>query len=202
MRTGILVWLGLLLATSAAAAGAGNQGTQTVSGEPVLVYSRWSDELADADRTPLLRVYADGTVLLHRPRHWRDPGDYPVRLPAAEVRALLIELHAQGLARLDPVDVAADHERAEQAQQRQSATRWVDSETAFSEIRVDWSGTIDAAQAPLRNHLVYANLQIVAARYPQVASLVRLAAAERTLIALYDRLDPTRHESARQEPSP
>jgi hypothetical protein len=57
--------------------------------------------IAQADRTPFVRVYSDGRVLVHYPRYTVKSGDYMLELTAEELRALLGTFAKEEIVTLD-----------------------------------------------------------------------------------------------------
>ncbi|MEM7465921.1 MAG: hypothetical protein AAF387_03450 [Pseudomonadota bacterium] len=57
----------------------------------LISYSVRHDMLAENDPTPLLRIYGNGLVKVHRPYHMKLAGDYEMRLDENELQALCRE---------------------------------------------------------------------------------------------------------------
>ena len=156
-------------------------GSQAAAAEPLLRYAVWADEPASADRAVRLAVHADGRVELHRPAHFRDPGDYVAHVGAAQALRLVDDLRALGLADFDPVEVAASAERAALDRRARDGVLHASSEIVTTEFVL--AGAASGA-APKR--LVVENLQWQAGLYPQVESLLRLAEAEQRVQRFVD----------------
>lgn len=156
-------------------------GSQAAAAEPLLRYAVWADEPASADRALRLAVHADGRVELHRPAHFRDPGDFVAEVGAAQARRLVEDLRALGVADLDPVEVAAGAERAALDRRAHDGVLHASSEIVTTEFVL--AGTVDGAEP---DRLVIENLQWQAGLYPQVESLLRLAEAEQRVQRFVD----------------
>jgi len=159
-------------------------GSPAAAAEPLLRYAVWADEPASADRAVRLAVHADGRVELHRPAHFRDPGDFVAEVGAAQARRLVEDLRALGVADLDPVEVAAGAERAALERRAHDGVLHASSEIVTTELVL--AATVDGA-APTR--LVLENLQWQSGLYPQVEALARLAEAEQRVQRFIDAVE-------------
>lgn len=57
--------------------------------KPVISYRQILPEFADQDPTPLVRIYGDGRVLVHRPAYLKNSGTFEMRMPANELDAFV-----------------------------------------------------------------------------------------------------------------
>lgn len=175
--------LGVVFAVLLAAVACGSQAAAAAA-EPLLRYAVWADEPASADRALRLEVHADGRVELHRPAHFRDPGDFVAQVGAAQALRLVNDLRALGVADFDPVEVAASAERAALDRRARDGVLHASSETVTTEF-------VLAAAAPgaAPKRLLFENLQWQAGLYPQVEALARLAEAERRVQGFVDAVE-------------
>lgn len=60
----------------------------------LLSFGEINPEFKDQDRTPLLRVYGDGRVLVHYPAYWKQAGEYEMYLSRAALSSLLLDVAA------------------------------------------------------------------------------------------------------------
>ena len=127
--------LGVVFAVLLAAVACGSQAAAAAAAaEPLLRYAVWADEPASADRALRLAVHADGRVELHRPAHFRDPGDFVAQVGAAQALRLVNDLRALGVADFDPVEVAASAERAALDRRARDGVLHASSETVTTEF--------------------------------------------------------------------
>ena len=143
---------------------------------PLLVeFDRRSDGIFNPDPTPLLRVYADGLVVVHRPPHHVDAGTWTLQLQPAALDALSQDLSSSGLLDLDPTQLEAAIRQAAQAK-RATTRPTYRSETIITRFHLPGATTTD--------ELRLRNLLHLARELPNVAALARLADTERKLLAL------------------
>jgi len=72
----------------------------------VIEYTQIITMLENQDPTPLLRIYGDGRVLVHKPTHRSNAGDYEMQLSDAELQNILSSLEANGLFIYDHKNIA------------------------------------------------------------------------------------------------
>ena len=101
-------------------------GFKAPASEPVIEYSLRHHMLADHDHVPLLRVYGDGRLLVHRPAYMKNAGDFALQLQQAELAELIRMLADKGI--LD-FDVTAANEIRCQTRKAAVATK-ASSQTA------------------------------------------------------------------------
>ena len=58
----------------------------------LISYSVQHEMLAENDPTPLVRIYGDGHVLVHRPSYMKQSGDYQMRISKENLQALCQQL--------------------------------------------------------------------------------------------------------------
>jgi hypothetical protein len=115
----LLCWSCTIAATSPAASADARVDFNTEPGHLVAALREMHPELAGQDPTPLVRVYGDGRVVLHRAAYMKRAGHYELQLDDRELGALLAEL-AGALQAFDPDEVADTVRAAEQ--RRRTAT--------------------------------------------------------------------------------
>ena len=154
----------------------------------VLDYSMIHGKLAVDDRTTTVRVFEDGTVLIHRPFWQLDAGDFTTRLTAEELRTLVDRVLAADLSSFQAETVEAACQQAEAERLERTGIEKTTSDDTWTRIRLRW--TVEGVPSSLTDHQVsWRNLAWSAETYPQIAPLQRLQAAERSVRALLDRED-------------
>lgn len=170
---GLLIWL--VLGTCAQASDATQSGK-----DPLLIeFERYSGKLAQRDKTPLLRLYNSGRLVVHFPSYMKRAGEYTTTLSQPEVKQLLDEMTAANLAGA-AAQVTVQQIRSDQRQHQQQDTAFYRSETTFTRLTVNTRGASATS--------VLTNLQSDAGRIGTRA-LREAAAAERALLMLAVRPD-------------
>ena len=101
--------------------------------------------IANPDTTPFLRVYGDGTVLVHRPKYHKAGGDYAFKLTDQELTALLTSMadngvlafNAQEVQRLKKEDLKRRQDAARKAGGAMMLSRVMDAATTVVEVKLD-----------------------------------------------------------------
>lgn len=170
----------------------------STSALPVIEYTLVHNLLADNDPAPLLRVYGDGRVRVHRPVYMKNAGDFEMQLSPLELDDLLGSLAADGIVDFDAA--AARRERQQGiAQQRDSTgVLYEISDVTDTLITVRLEAYRSHPAAPLisnlHKQLRWDNLEQDARRFSGNARLVRAAAGAQRLHTL------TRHTALRRLP--
>jgi len=162
-------------------------------------------EFADQDPTPLVRIYGDGRVLIHHPAYTPRAGQYESRLASAELESLLRSFVANGLASFEPalvrrLKISKERERWQTALAEGKPPELflvADDSTSVFEIHLESYSSPRGATAPgmaqtsgpVHRTTRWLGLGTDAARYPEIAEIQRLRAAELELRALVDRPD-------------
>lgn len=171
-------------------AGAARFAFPTESDFLVIEYSMHHDELAENDPTPLLRIYGDGSVLVHVPRYMKGAGDYRLQLSRERLRALVSSLASYGVLDFDGERTKQVTAAAEIARHQRDGSFVHISDTSWTRLRVrleqyDPLGTgLDADG--LDRRIAWPNLGWHLEHYPQIESLQGLAAGERLLRSFLD----------------
>ena len=157
----------------------------------VLEYHQSHEMLDDPDPVPLLRIYGDGRVLIHRSAYRIDAGDYELRLGPGELRQLLSTLVSRNVPRANVADLARARRREEERRAAEEGTLFAISDATVTRIVLRLETITPApgarAIANVEQRIVWPNLQSDAERFPQLPELGELAAAERELLALLER---------------
>lgn len=159
----------------------------------ILEYSVGHAMLPETDEPPRLQLYGDGRVVVHYPDTMRRAGDWELRLSHGEVRALLARLESHGVLDFDPAAAKRHRAEAEAARRAREGTLFSISDDTLMGIVVRLSGYTPSTGAPsatdVRREIEWRNVQSDARRYPGVAALVGLAAAEREIQGILERDD-------------
>jgi len=75
-------------------------------------------EIETTDETPLMRVYGDGKVHVHRPEYRVDAGDYELQLSQEQLESLLDQLQDDGVLSYDSRAAEAERSQARVANRR------------------------------------------------------------------------------------
>ena len=190
-----LIFLGLLLvATKVLAQGTPPFEPQILfSSDPdtvVVTYSETPDMLGNPDPVPMIRVFADGEVLIHYPEYMKRAGDYQVFLNPGEMRQLLIALSG-----VFDFNAPAARQKKQQIQQMQPPALLATSERSdktLEQISVEldgYRGKAIAASRPVKQHIKWRDIEVDVQNYPGVADLAALGKARRNIRQLLERHD-------------
>ncbi len=166
-------------------------GGQAPSGTLVLEYHRVYHLLEDRDPLPLLRIYADGRVLVHHPIYMARAGDYELQLTQAELTNLFDVLEGQGLRSFDPIQTSQDRDAAVAADAARGTLSTVTdrSETVIRIRGQVQGGALQASAADAFQEIRWDNVVTDAARFPGVAGVQSLNLAEQQLQQIVNRGD-------------
>jgi len=172
----------------------------------VAAFREVNPEFAENDTTPLLRIFGDGRVLLHRSEYMKRPGLYELHLGAEELEALLADL-AAALQGFEPTDVkeavrAAEHLRWTAAADWRDFRVYHVADASISEFYLNVRSLRAPASAgkviPLQPiQTSWQGLLIDAQLHPGVAALQDLRQAEEQLRQLARRPDFVRADGGR-----
>jgi hypothetical protein len=153
----------------------------------VLHYAETLGEIAEADRGPSLTIHEDGTVEAHYPPYMRRAGDYRGRLSAPAVEAIVDRMVERGVLEFDVEAVRAQQAaelglRAARAERRgEPAPLYVETDPSVTAITLRIDG--------IERTVTWRGLRGDAKRFPGIAALQSLRAAEQELHALMERGD-------------
>lgn len=153
----------------------------------VLHYAETLGEIGEADRGPSLTIHQDGTVEAHYPAYMRRAGDWRGRLGEAALDALVGRMVARGVLDFDVEAVRAER-AAELGRRAAAAARrgegeplWVETDPSVTAITLRIDG--------IERTVTWRGLRSDARRFPAIAALQGLRAAEQELHALMERGD-------------
>jgi hypothetical protein len=135
--------------------------------------------LEGQDEQPLVQVFDSGRVLVHRPAHWKNPGDFQTRLSGAELEDLIVELLDLDLAAIDTAAIAARKALARSA--APAETLYV-SDPNITELVLNLPAK--AGRRAAQRELRHTGLQGDALAYPEIAELTALVRANDRLRSL------------------
>lgn len=168
-------------------------GAQASASTVVLEYTHIHHMLAEHDPVPLIRVYADGRVLIHHPAYMAAAGDYELRLTARELADLFSSFESEGLMDVDVDAGWQEREVARESLAASSGELTYRSDTMETWIRVrgavDPSGVLAANSAETFKEVRWPNVFTDAQRYPGIEAVQVIASAEEKLAALLERDD-------------
>lgn len=177
------------------------QGAAGSPTEPKFMYTRDSDKpvlelsysggmIANPDRTPFVRVYGDGRVLIHRPLYMKKAGDYTLKLSQKELDNLLATFAEEELLNIDegrleamaaglrveagPIELPGDHGVTANVQIRFERVSPSD-ETRAALVDVDRRITLSVAAVQTSARAQVKPLQIFAAGVRQLEILAERA---------------------------
>lgn len=157
----------------------------------LISYSLTQEILAVNDEVPLVRIYGNGRVHVHRPEYLKQSGDYEMHLTAAELQAICLEMMQKNVMAYRDQTVSQEIEEVERGSQ---VTHHV-SDNVHSSIELNLHGvklgTRGNAEAVGKRRHVVSNIQAKAHFYPNIRLIGDLAEIEERLNQLiYDvRLD-------------
>ena len=172
------------------------------SPETLLVsYLEIAGEWAEQDLTPLVRIYGDGTVRVHRPQGIEGAGSYLAKLGAAELHRLLVAI-VDAVDGFDTNAVEASKQQAEQARVAASLAAGAApvfhgvSDDSISVFELHLLGYRAAGEAffagEIDRQLSWLGLETDAGRFPGVEAIRNLRSVELELRALWNRNDLVR----------
>jgi len=168
------------------------------SAQPVIEYTLVHSLLVNNDPVPLLRVYGDGRVVVHRPVYMKNAGDFKMQLSPAELDGLLQSLAADGIMDFDAATARQERQQLVAQQRASTGMLYEVSDSTDTLITVRLASFRSTPAAPLQNNLQqqlrWDNLDLDARRFPASNRLVRAATGAQRLH------DLTRHPALRRLP--
>jgi hypothetical protein len=156
----------------------------------LLEYDQTAPLLDQTAPAPLLRIYGDGRVRVHRDASYTASGDFELRLSQDELHRILDSLVAKNVARANVAELALARRRAVERRMAEEGTLFAISDDTVTHLALQLESFTPAPGARaiprLRQRITWANLQLDAERLPELTELGELAAAERELLALLD----------------
>ena len=156
----------------------------------VISYTEIPDLLANPDRTPRIRVYGDGEVLVHYPVYMKRAGDYRMYLNPGEVRRLLLTV--SGVIGFD-AKLAAQARREERLA-RFNATGIVtersDEVLERIELKLDgFQGSAAASMRPVNERAEWRDIGPDAREFPGLPGMRGVSGARNALLELLEHPD-------------
>jgi hypothetical protein len=199
----VLIWVSTFLVAPAARGqnGGGFDAEFTISGDEgavVLSYQRDIAALAEANPTPLLRIYGDGRYVVHYPPYMTMAGSYQGGITVDRLEALIRTAIDGGLLELDVE--AVERERRLREAERHAMRRAAnepelfevsDKESTRIRLRLEMykpEGVIGPG-LPRETEVLWWGLREDAVMYPEIEALRRLASFESELLALVEAQD-------------
>lgn len=147
----------------------------------LISYSLMQESLAVNDEVPLLRIYGDGRVHVHRPEYLKKSGDYQMHLTAGELQTLCMRMMQKNIMAYRDRAVALDIE----AEKRRSEVSHHVSDDVHSSIELNLHGVKLGGRDKMeavgkRKHRV-TNVRAKAQFYPNIRSIADLAEIESLL---------------------
>jgi hypothetical protein len=160
------------------------QAARIASADPldtvVVHYAEAIGEIGEADRGPSLTIHQDGAVEVHYPAYMRRAGDHRGRLAPAALDALVDRLVARGVLDFDPPRVRAERTAELRRRAATPAPLFVATDPSVTTVTLRIDG--------LERTVTWPGLRSDAKRFPDLAALQRLRAAERELQALMEQV--------------
>jgi len=158
------------------------------SAQPVIEYTLVHSLLVDNDPVPLLRVYGDGRVEVHRPVYMKNAGDFAMQLTPTELNVLLQSLATDGIMDFDAATTRTERQQLDAQQRSLTGKLYAVSDATDTVITVRLGAYRGSPAAPLltnlQQQLRWANLEQDARRFPAADRLTRAAAGAQRLHAL------------------
>ncbi|MCH8205081.1 MAG: hypothetical protein IID09_07935, partial [Candidatus Hydrogenedentes bacterium] len=198
-RRNITVLLAAVLTCWASASGFGQEQTKENT-EPILEYARDADTVvimldqvgAFRDEVPLLRIYGDGRVLVHR----QTVGDYEMYLSSQEIDVWLRYLYDLGVLKFDQAGIKRAAREVHDARNAEAAARGkplrafnslIDVGPTIIEVRLKAFKPSGAGAQRVDNYthrIAWTALRRSANKFPEVSDLSAFADAADELVDL------------------
>ena len=153
--------------------------------EPVIEYSLKHHMLAEYDPVPLLRVYGDGRLLVHRPAYMKNAGDFVLQLQQDELEQLLRTHADKGVMDFDSAATKQEHHQLRAARRATTGQLFHVSDATDTNIRIRLDGFQRTAASKrmtgLDKQITWRNLEMDARNFPSSARLQDTAAAAAVL---------------------
>ena len=158
----------------------------------LITYNFVPHMLGQEDTIPLIRIYGDGTVLIHHPQYSPQAGDYTTSLSGEELQEILDMVTDKRLVAFKSQEVANKHMVA-RAEERQQGLLYEASEINETRIEVHLAELQESPDASIETNvqrkITWNNLHIDVKRYPELNELQNLSEAEKMLRQLLVRKD-------------
>ena len=168
----------------------------------LIEYGMHHDELAENDPTPWVRIYGDGTVLVHRPQYVRRAGSFRMQLDDVALDGLVATMVDLGVVELEADRLDESIRRADAARESKDGTRVHISDHSWSRFQIHlslWDPQGTGLDTGPRSHEIrFADVEWQAGRWPGIPSLQGLAAVERSLRDLWSAPELVKDESAEE----
>ncbi|MFT4572124.1 MAG: hypothetical protein ACI8TX_003163 [Hyphomicrobiaceae bacterium] len=148
--------------------------------EPIVSLTERIGMLEEQDQEPLVQVFASGRLLVHRPSHWKNPGDFETQLSNTELDELLVELLDLDMAGVDEAKIAAAKTAARAAGGANVRIYVSDP----NEIIIDLNVPGVAGRAAVNRQIRHNGVRGDAMKFPGISEIQSLAAATDRLRAL------------------
>jgi len=166
---------------------------QTGAETPVIEMDRDIGLRVQGSTTPFLRIFADGTVLIHYPVFRKNAGDYELRISEQEVADLLASLSEKGVLSFDEQSVKQEKALQERILQESRAQNGQpvlfersDETLTIIKITLDSYQAADSSQPVLefQKRTAWSGIAWDAKQYPGLKAVQDLAMAVDVLDAL------------------
>ncbi len=164
-------------------------GTALAQETAAITYSLVPHMIISKDKTPLLRIYKNGKVLIHYPEYSPKAGDYETELSTGEMQSLLNMVKEKGLSSFDANDVAAKRKNAKKDKETATGVTHEVSEVDETIIEVNLDQNDIAAGENVHKKISWNNLSSDIELYPQISELKKMAEAEKMLREILNRTD-------------
>jgi hypothetical protein len=159
---------------------------------PIIEFNRIIPSLAGSRTKPLLRVYADGTVLVHFPVYMKRSGDYSMQLSPKELERLLSRLRKLGVFDINSGALKLQKEQNLKLKRKLASSKHSGQrvreilDADITEIYVQLNGDTSATPDPsafgnIRKHIKWYGLRWDAEDFPEMPQLKQLLEAENIL---------------------
>jgi hypothetical protein len=167
-------------------------------GAEVISLEYHANEVAEGDGEPRLRIYGDGTAVIHYPAYMKKAGNYMLQLTNQEMVGLFQAILKSGILAFNRGWV---EQRKAQIEEKRRAQETGEPamlyEVADADIvqvvcrlkRYAPQGFRAGAQTDFEKRIVYEGLQTDVERYPQIGALKGLRTIEQLLLSLTQRKD-------------
>lgn len=145
--------------------------------EPILSLSERIGMLEVQDEAPLVQVFASGEVLVHRPSHWINPGDFRTTLSPAELETLVVDLLDLDLGSVDAAAIQA----AKAQSRRRAGDHYEIHVSDPNEITLTVNVSGSAGRAAVRKEIRHLGLRADAVTYPEIDEVQAMLAATNRL---------------------
>ena len=153
----------------------------------VIEYTQSHAMLLNEDKTPLLRIFGDGSVVVHYPATMKLAGDYEMKLTDGQLQKLLVSLEQNSLMTFNAGTLVAKVKAEKSRQAAISNTLSLRSDTTNTIINIHLEKYIPGSTSIAKNNfsqsIVWANLSLQAKKYAAIPELVGIAQAESMLRA-------------------